>query len=219
VLDKDEILKFWKWFATSAGQLGFSRDEGALATFRDEAAQALAALSTDIHADIFPAVGGGLDVTLTARGVLRHFPLVRGIAAEAPNLAGLKVRALHLPRAIPDLVRFGEEALPTARMRVHSVAVLRRHGVMLLTSGVQISDYVLFRNVGRQIILDTIGEERFGHYITDVQMMDLSDWESGTSGVRPLELAEFEQMMPPVPANSGGAASADGTAAGRRSAA
>jgi hypothetical protein len=49
-------------------------------------------------------IPGGSEVIFGARGVLRHFKLAREIAAKAPAMPEIKIRALRDPRPLPDCV-------------------------------------------------------------------------------------------------------------------
>ena len=141
-------------------------------------------------------IPGGSEVIFGARGVLRHFKLAREMAAKAPAMPGIKIRALRDPRPLPDCVSKDGVELPLATTRFHAVPVLSRYGVLLLTREVKINDYVAFRNLAKTVVMDLIGEERYGLFVTDVQVMDHADWETGAGGVESLPLADLARIIP-----------------------
>ena len=162
----------------------------------------LAHVSPVLSVDVARGMGGGLQLTITANGVLRHFEKVREIAHAASYIEGLEVRALRAAPNVPAEVRFGAQDVEYARLRVFALPVLSKIGVLLLTSGVVIDDYVLFRNIGRRMIMDLVGEERFGLFVTDVQVMDHADWEKGGQGEQSMPLADIAAILPQAPANN-----------------
>ncbi len=189
-MDAVVIKSFWKDFSArviSAGPESLSGFE--------QAASRLSDLQPALRAE-FAAVPGGIQMTISAQGVFRYFPLVYAVAAAAPAIPGLYIRALRPVKALPGALTFGDVELPAARMRVHAVPVLARYGVLLLTSGVKITDFVLFRNHAQRMVMDMLGEERFGSYVTDVQVMDHADWDQVAQGEGSEPLAGLLEIIP-----------------------
>jgi hypothetical protein len=147
---------------------------------------------------------GGNEIVIGTHGVRRHFSLARAFAAKAPPIPGVRVKALRSERQLPDaLVRDGIE-LPLDTTRVTAVQFMGRYGILLLTRAVKIHDYVAFRNLAKQAVMDLLGEERFGLFVTDVQVMDHADWETGAGEETSVPFAELARIIPhpagPVPA-------------------
>lgn len=197
LIDSAAITKFWAGFSGMPGVSGSGLNTAGV----EQAAGDLARISQALVLEGAP-MPGGFEITISAQGVLRHFPLARAVAAAAPSVNGLRVKALRSSRPVPDVIALDGIEVPVAKARVNAMPVLSRYGILLLLSGVKISDYVLFRNLGKRIVMDAIGEERFGHFITDVQVMDHAEWETGAPGQLSLPLADLTSMLPPAPGNT-----------------
>ncbi len=195
MIDAVNIQKFW------AGFIDHLDPPGVLGTAHqlEQAAGHLSKFAPPLTAECVE-VRGGLELTITANGVLRHFPMARAVAAGSPGLPGLQVRALRAARPIAETIRFGTVETPVENVRVHVHSLLSRSGILLLTSGVKIDDYVLFRNCGQRIVMDVVGEDRFGAFVTDVQVMDHADWDVGAEGASSHPLSELLHILPPAPA-------------------
>jgi len=147
---------------------------------------------------------GGNEIVIGAHGVRRHFPLARAFAAKAPTMPGVRVKALRAERALPDALSRDGVELPLDTTRATAVQFMGRYGILLLTRAVKIHDYVAFRNLAKQAVMDLLGEERFGLFVTDVQVMDHADWETGAGEETSVPFAELARVIPhpagPVPA-------------------
>lgn len=191
MLDTQSIEKFWKDVA-----MQWRDCEGPLEpSDLEKASNALTELAPQLTMSA-TKIPGGCEVTFGARGVQRHFKLAREIASKAPVIPGIKVCALRAARPLPDSIGRDGVELPLPKTRVHAVPVLSRYGVLLLTREVKINDYVAFRNLAKSVVMDTIGEERFGLFVTDVQVMDHADWEAGAGDAQSLPLADLARIIP-----------------------
>ena len=195
MIDAVNIQKFWAGFIDRLdppGVLGTAHQVEQAAGHLSKTAPPLSAECTEVK--------GGFELTITANGVLRHFSMARAVAVGCPGLSGLHVRALRPAKPIPATIQFGAVETAVENVRIHAHSLLSRYGVLLLTDGVNIDDFVMFRNRGQRIVMDVLGEDRFGAFVTDVQVLDLADWETGAEGESSHPLSALLQILPPAPA-------------------
>ena len=198
MLETAAVKAFWNWFVEQTRRQDDCDRNSFLQDLANQTGGELARLSPSIAAE-FSSIHGGYELTLTAQGVRRFFPDVRQIAAEFPALAGWRVQSLRPVQTPKTAYSFEGLQAQTAQLRVHAVPVLSQFGVLLLLRGVEISDYVVFRNLGKRIVMDIVGEERFGLFVTDVQVMDHADCEAGGDGAISQPLPEIASIIPAAP--------------------
>ncbi len=99
-LDPAKVKAFWTWFKANAGRIhDFEKDQKAVFA---ELTEKLSTIEPRLAFEFGPVRDGVREFTISANGIYKFIPLVKGLVAGAGEVKGFKVQAFR-QRKSPDL--------------------------------------------------------------------------------------------------------------------